>query len=80
MSSARPLTEIQRERAGAAAVRHGGSAAAPRGVNRRAGADVGLEASYSNEHFISTLPLTAEVPEERSLSRLIKSNTLGMLI
>ena len=37
------LTKVQREKAGAAAVRRGGSAAAPRGDNRRAGADDGLE-------------------------------------
>ena len=40
MSSARPLTKIQREKSGAAAVRCGGSAAATRS---RAGADDGLE-------------------------------------
>ena len=43
VSSTRSLTKIQREKAGAAAIRRGGSAAAPLGGNRRTGDDVGLE-------------------------------------
>ena len=41
--SAVSKTKIQREKSGAAAVRRGGSAAAPLGVNRFTSAEVGLE-------------------------------------
>ena len=93
-SSARPLTKIRREKAGAATVRRGGSAAAVQ-RRRRSTSTTALvamsisRASYSNEYSISTLPLTAEVPEERSPSLLpidgcrydlIRPNTLGLLI
>ena len=70
MSTARPLTKIQREKAGARRFSGGGSAAEPRGVNRRAGTDVGFEGFVLKQILISTLPLTAEVPKERSPSRL----------